>query len=417
VRSLSKSRVHYPTLQMGNDRIFIIPNTFTTMAGRGGGCMDFKPTEEQEMIRKMVRDFAEKELAPIAQENDEKGSYPREIAKKLGELGIMGMAIPTEYGGAGTDQISYTIAVEELSRIDASFGTVVSVNNSLVCDPILKMGTEDQKREFLKPMAQQGIGAFSLTEPGSGSDAGGLKTTAVLDGDEYVINGTKNFVSNGLMADVILFFALTDPSKGTKGISTFLVKDGTPGFTKGKKEDKLGIRACDTIEISFEDCRLPRGNLLGPEGKGLGIALGTLDGGRIGIAAQAVGIAQGALDESIRYSKEREQFGQPISNFQAIQWKLANIATEVDAARLLVQKAAFKKQQGERYSLEAAMAKLFASDIAMKATREAIQVFGGYGYVKEYPVERYYRDAKVTEIYEGTSEIQRLVIARALLTD
>jgi butyryl-CoA dehydrogenase len=379
--------------------------------------MDFKPTEEQEMIRKMVRDFAEKELAPIARENDEKSSYPIELARKLGELGIMGMAIPPEYGGAGTDQISYTIAVEELSRVDASFGTLVSVNNSLVCDPILKWGTEEQKKEFLMPIAKQGVGAFSLTEPGSGSDAGGLKTTAVLQGDDYVINGTKNFVSNGKVADVVLFFAMTDPSKGTKGISTFLVKDGTPGFTKGKKEDKLGIRACDTIEISFEDCRLPKENLLGPEEKGLGIALGTLDGGRIGIASQAVGIAQGALDESIRYSKEREQFGQPISNFQAIQWKLANMATEVDAARLLVQKAAYTKQQGGRYSLEAAMAKLYASDIAMKATREAIQVFGGYGYVKEYPVERFYRDAKVTEIYEGTSEIQRMVISRSLLKD
>ncbi len=379
--------------------------------------MDFKPTEEQEMIRKMVRDFAEKELAPMAQENDEKASYPKEIARKLGELGIMGMAIPPEYGGAGTDQISYTIAVEELSRVDASFGTIVSVNNSLVCDPILKWGTEEQKQEFLKPIAQQGIGAYSLTEPGSGSDAGALKTTAVLDGDEYVINGTKNFVSNGLMADVVLFFALTDPSKKAKGISTFLVKDGTPGFTKGKKEDKLGIRACDTIEISFEDCRLPKENLLGPEEKGLSIGLGTLDGGRIGIAAQAVGIAQGALDESVRYSKEREQFNQPLANFQAIQWKLANMATEVDAARLLVHKAAYKKQQGERYSLESAMAKLFASDIAVKATREAIQIFGGYGYMKEYPVERFYRDAKVTEIYEGTSEIQRIVISRALLKD
>ena len=379
--------------------------------------MDFKPTEEQEMIRKMVRDFAEKELAPIAQENDEKAGYPREIAKKLGELGLMGMAIPPEYGGAGTDQISYTIAVEELSRIDASFGTVVSVNNSLVCDAILKWGTEEQKQEFLKPLAQQGIGAYSLTEPGSGSDAGALKTTAILDGDEYIINGTKNFVSNGYTADVILLFALTDPSKKARGISAFLVKDGTPGFNKGKKEDKMGIRACDTIEISFEDCRLPKENLLGPEEKGLSIALGTLDGGRIGIAAQAVGIAQGALDESIRYSKEREQFGRPISKFQAIQWKLADIATEVDAARLLVHKAAYVKQQGQRFSLESAMAKLFASDVAMKATREAIQIFGGYGYIKEYPVERYYRDAKVTEIYEGTSEIQRLVIARALLAD
>ncbi len=369
------------------------------------------------MIRKMVRDFAEKELAPIARENDEKASYPIEVVRKLGELGIMGMAIPTEYGGAGTDQISYTIAVEELSRVDASFGTIVSVNNSLVCDPILKWGTEEQKQEFLKPIAKQGIGAFSLSEAGSGSDAGGLKATALLEGDEYVINGTKNFVSNGKMADVILFFALTDPSKGARGASAFLVKDGAPGFTKGKKEDKLGIRACDTIEISFEDCRLPKENLLGPEDKGLSIALGTLDGGRVGIAAQAVGIAQGALDESIRYSKEREQFGQPIANFQAIQWKLADMATEIDAARLLVQKAAYAKEQGGRFSLEAAQAKLFASDIAMKATREAIQVFGGYGYMKEYPVERFYRDAKVTEIYEGTSEIQRLVITRALLQD
>jgi alkylation response protein AidB-like acyl-CoA dehydrogenase len=365
----------------------------------------------------MVRDFAEKELGPVARENDEKSSYPIEIARKMGELGIMGMAIPTEYGGAGADQISYTIAIEEISRVDASFGTVVSVNNSLVCDPILKFGTEEQKQKFLVPTAKHGVGAFSLTEPGSGSDAGSLKTTATLDGDEYVLNGTKNFVSNGKVADVVLLFAMTDKSKGTKGISTFLVPDGTQGFTKGKKEDKLGIRACDTIEISFEDCRIPKDYLLGEEGQGLKIALGTLDGGRIGIAAQALGIAKGALDESVRYSKEREQFGQPISNFQAIQWKLANMATEIDAARLLVQKAAFTKQQGGRFTLEAAMAKLYASDIAVKATREAIQVFGGYGYVKEYPVERFYRDAKVTEIYEGTSEIQRMVISRSLLGD
>lgn len=387
------------------------------MLERGRGSMDFKLTEEQEMIKKMVRDFAEKEIAPLARENDEKSTYPPEIAKKLGELGIMGMTIPTEYGGAGADHISYTIAIEELSRVDGSFGTVVSVNNSLVCDPILKYGTEEQKQEFLIPTAKHGIGAFSLTEPGAGSDAGSQKTTAVLEGDEYVINGTKNFVSNGKLANVVLLFAMTDKSKGHRGISAFLISDGTPGFTKGKKEDKLGIRACDTIEISFENCRIPKENLLGEEGQGLGIALGTLDGGRIGIAAQAVGIAQGALDESIRYSKEREQFGQPISNFQAIQWKLANIATETDAARLLVHKAAFTKEQGKRFSLEAAMAKLFASDVAMKATREAIQVFGGYGYVKEYPVERFYRDAKVTEIYEGTSEVQRIVISRALLKD
>jgi alkylation response protein AidB-like acyl-CoA dehydrogenase len=379
--------------------------------------MDFKLTEEQEMIRKMVRDFAEKEIAPLARENDEKSTYPREIADKLGELGIMGMTMPTEYGGAGADHISYTIAIEELSRVDGSFGTVVSVNNSLVCDPILKYGTEEQKKEFLTPIAKRGIGAFSLTEPGAGSDAGSQKTTAVLDGDEYVINGTKNFVSNGKLADVTLLFAMTDISKGHRGISAFLIADGTPGFTKGKKEDKLGIRACDTIEISFEDCRIPKENLLGEVGQGLRIALGTLDGGRIGIGAQAVGIAQGALDESVRYSKEREQFGRPISSFQAIQWKLANIATEVDAARLLVRKAASAKEQGKKFSFEAAMAKLFASDVAVKATREAIQVFGGYGYVKEYPVERFYRDAKVTEIYEGTSEIQRIVISRALLKD
>ncbi|MFQ6059998.1 MAG: acyl-CoA dehydrogenase family protein, partial [Thermoplasmata archaeon] len=295
--------------------------------------------------------------------------------------------------------------------------TIVSVNNSLVCDPILKYGTEEQKKEFLLPIARRGIGAFSLTEPGAGSDASNLKTTAVLDGEEYVINGTKNFVSNGKLADVTLVFAMTDKSKGHRGISAFLIPDGTPGFIKGKKEDKLGIRACDTIEISFEDCRIPKGNLLGEEGQGFRIALGTLDGGRIGIAAQAVGIAKGALDESLRYSKEREQFGRPISSFQAIQWKLANIATEIDAARLLVHKAAFKKEREEKFSVDAAMAKLFASDVAVKSTREAIQIFGGYGYVKEYPVERFYRDAKVTEIYEGTSEVQRIVISRTLLKD
>jgi len=378
--------------------------------------MDFDLTREQEMIRKMVREFAEKEIAPVAMEYDEAAKFPEDIVKQLGQLGLMGMTIPRDYGGAGVDTISYAIAIEELSRIDASIGTIASVNNSLACEPIFRYGNEEQKRKYLTKLASgEGLGAFALTEAGSGSDASAMQSTAVNEGEEYVLNGSKVFVTNGTKATAVITFALTDKTKGYKGISAFIVPTDTKGFVRGVKENKMGIRASDSIEISFEDCRLSKENLLGKEGEGFKIALATLDVGRIGIAAQAVGIAQGALDESLKYSKEREQFGQSISSFQAIQWMLADMATEIEAARLLTYRAAYAKDHGERFSMEASMAKLYASDVAVRATRNAVQIHGGYGYTKDYPVERFYRDAKVTEIYEGTSEVQRLVISRALL--
>jgi butyryl-CoA dehydrogenase len=378
--------------------------------------MNFDLDDQQQMIRDSAREFAEKEIKPVAGEFDEQGKFPSEIVKKLGQLGFMGMMVPEEYGGAEMDAVSYAIAVEEISRGDASVGVTMSVNNSLVCQPILDFGSEDLKKKYLPALAEgRHLGAFSLTEPEAGTDAGAVQCTAVLDGDEYVINGTKVFVTNGGQADIILLFASTDRSLKTKGIAAFIVEKGTPGFSVGKKEDKMGMRASDTSELIFEDCRIPKGNLVGKEGMGFKIAMSALDGGRIGIASQAVGIGQACLEEAIKYSKQRKQFGKPICEFQAIQWTLADMATEIEAARLLTYKAAFAKDKGLRFSKEAAQAKLFASEAAVKASINAVQIHGGYGYMKEYDVERYFRDSKLTEIYEGTSEVQRLVIAASVL--
>jgi butyryl-CoA dehydrogenase len=378
--------------------------------------MDFELNEEQRMIQEMARNFAEKEVAPVAAHLDESHEFPVDLARKMGELGLMGVAVPEEYGGAGMDYICYVIALEEICAACANTGVVMSANNSLACGPILAHGNEEQKKKFLAPIASgEKIGCFGLTEPGAGSDAAKQKTTAVLDGDEWVLNGNKVFITNGTHADTAVIFAMTDKEKGHRGISAFIVEKGTAGFSAGEAEKKLGINASGTAELVFEDCRIPKENLLGEQGKGFRIALQTLDGGRIGIAAQAVGIARGAMEQSIRYSLEREQFDQPISKFQAIQWMLADMATEIDAARLLAYRAAYLQTNKLPYSKEAAMAKLFASEMAMKTTTKAIQVHGGYGYSKEYPVERNFRDAKITEIYEGTSEIQRLVIASHLL--
>jgi len=380
--------------------------------------MNFQFTEEQIMIKETARRFAEEELAPTVAERDEKEEFPEEAVKKLGELGFMGMMVPTNYGGAGLDTISYVLAVEEIAKVDASTAVIMSVNNSLVCYELNEWGTEEQKQKYLVPLASgRMLGAFALSEPEAGSDASNQRTTAVLDGDSYVLNGTKNFTTNGLHADVVVVFASTDRSKGSHGISAFIVEKGTPGFSVAKKERKLGIRSSDTVSLSFEDCRVPVGNRLGEEGIGFKIAMKTLDGGRIGIAAQALGIAQASLEASVRYSKQRKAFGQYLSEFQAIQFKLADMVTNIEAARLLTLEAAAKKDAGERYTEIAAMAKLYASKVAVECALEAVQIYGGYGYIKEYPVERFLRDSKITEIYEGTSEIQRIVIARGLLKD
>lgn len=395
-------------------RTFIDAKVFPSLVG--GRIMDFELTEEQKMIRKTVRDFAEKEIRPVRAEYDEKEEYPIDILRKLGDIGIMGMAVPQEYGGSGVDVISYAIAVEELSKADPSVGVAVSVHNSLACDPIAEFGTEEQKKKWLPDLASgKKIGCFCLTEPDAGSDAASIRSTARLEGEEYIINAKKQFITNAAGADLSLVYVMTDKEKGYKGISGFLVPTDAPGFSRGKKEKKMGIHASVTMEMLYEDCRIPRENLLGEEGQGFKIALWALDAGRIGIAAQAVGLAQGALDEAIAYSKERVQFGKPISSFQAIQWMMADMATEIDAARLLTYRAAHVKQKGDRFTMEAAMAKLKASEVAVEVSRKAVQIFGGYGYMREYPVEHFYRDAKITEIYEGTSEIQRLVISRALL--
>lgn len=378
--------------------------------------MKFQLTEEQEMLRDMVRNFAENEVAPGAAERDEKEQFDRSLFDAMAELGLTGIPFPEEYGGAGSDYISYAIAVEELSRVCASTGVTLSAHVSLCSWPIYAYGTEEQKKKYLTPLAKgEKIGAFGLTEPSAGSDASNTKTTAVLDGDEWVLNGSKIFITNGGEAEIYVVTAVTDKSKGHRGISAFIVEKGTPGFSFGKKEEKMGIRASTTMELVFEDCRIPKENLLGELGQGFKIALSTLDGGRIGIGAQAVGIAQGALDQALKYSKERVQFGQPISSFQGIQFMLADMATKIEAARLLVYRAAYLESIGERFSKEAAMAKLFASETAMEVTIKAVQILGGYGYTREYPVERMMRDAKITEIYEGTSEVQRIVIASNLL--
>jgi len=364
------------------------------------------------MLQQMVRDFAQKEIEPVASDLDKEGRFPEEIIKKLGELGIMGMTVPKEYGGAGADTVSYTIAIEEISRACASTGITVSVNNSLACFPILAFGTEPQRQRFLVPLAKgEKLGAFGLTEPSAGSDAAMQQTVAVKKGDGYVVNGIKHFITNASRADTYIVFAMEDRTKGTRGISAFILEKGDPGFSFGTVEDKLGIRASVTAELIFEDCRIPADRLLGESGKGFKIAMSTLDGGRIGVASQALGIAQAALDRSIKFAKEREQFGKPIAALGAIQEAIANMATDVEAARMLVRYAAWCKDTKRPYTAPAAMAKLFASETAMKVATKAIQVHGGYGYMKDYPVERYFRDAKITELYEGTSEIQRLVIA------
>ncbi|WP_027363723.1 acyl-CoA dehydrogenase [Desulfotruncus alcoholivorax] len=378
--------------------------------------MIFKLSEEQEMIRKTVRDFAEKEVAPKAGPMDEAEEFDYSLWDQMAEMGLTGIPFPEEYGGAGMDNLCYAIAVEELSRVCASTGVLISAHTSLCSWPIYYFGTEEQKHKYLDPLANgEKIGALGLTEPSAGSDAGSVKTTAVLDGDEYVLNGSKIFITNGEKADIYVVIASTDKTKGSKGTAAFIVEKGTPGFTFGKKEHKMGIRASSTYELVFENCRVPKENMLGEDGKGFKIALMTLDGGRIGIASQALGIAQGAFDEAVKYSKIREQFGKSISSFQGIQWMLADMATRIDAARLLVYRAAYLKDSGQPYSKESAMAKLYASECAMWVTTKAVQIFGGYGYTREYPVERMMRDAKITEIYEGTSEVQRIVIAANIL--
>jgi butyryl-CoA dehydrogenase len=378
--------------------------------------MKLELTDQQKMIQKMVREFAEKEVAPIASELDEKGEYPTKTLEKMAKLGLLGIIIPTEFGGAGLDTISYSIVVEEISRKCASTGVITSVHNSLTAWPIMKYGSEKQKEKYLPILAKgEKIGAFAATEPNAGSDLGALRTTAELKGDKYVINGDKTFITSGPEAGIIIVFAVTDKKSGPKGISAFIVESDMKGYKVGSIFDKLGINASKTSELIFENMEVPKENLLGKEGEGFKIALSTLDGGRIGIAAQAVGIAQAALDESIEYSKQRQQFGRPISKFQAIQWMIADMATKIEASRFLVYNAAYKKDIGDRISKEAAMAKLFASDAAMDSVIKAVQIHGGYGYTKEYTVERLFRDAKITEIYEGTSEVQKMVIAASLL--
>lgn len=378
--------------------------------------MNFHYTEEQEMIRQTAKEFAETEIAPTAVERDITCEFPSEIIKKLGELGFMGMMVPPEYGGAGLDTVSYVLAMIEISKVDASVGVVMSVNNSLVCYGLEKYGSPFIKEKYLTPLAKgEKLGAFALSEPEAGSDATKQKTMADRDGDNFILNGIKNWITNGISADYFLVMATTDKEKAHKGITTFVVEKGTPGFEHGKKEDKLGIRSSDTCSLTFTNCVVPKENIVWEEGKGFNFAMNTLNGGRIGIASQAIGIAEASLEASIKYAKTRKAFGKEISNFQAIQFKLADMSVKVDAAKLLTLQAAALKDSGKPYAKEAAMAKLYASKIAVENALEAIQIHGGYGYVREYLVERYLRDAKITEIYEGTSEIQRIVISRELL--
>ncbi len=376
----------------------------------------FELTEDQRYIRDAAREFAERELAPGAAERDEKALWPTEQLKKMWELGFMGLMVPEEYGGIGADTISYVLAMEEIARVDAAISTIMSVQNSLVCEGILKFGTEEQKRRYLPQLTQEGkLGAYALTEPQAGSDAAALRTTAVRDGDHYVLNGTKAWITNAPHADYFLVYAVTDKEKRHHGITAFLVDAHSPGVKVGKPEEKLGIRASHTAMVYFEDCRVPVENRLGEEGQGFKIAMAILDRGRIGIAAQALGIARASLEAAVSYAREREAFGGPIANLQAIQFMIADVATRVQAARWLIFHAAYLKDRGEPFTKEASMAKLFASETASFAADVAIQVHGGNGYSKEYPVERYYRDARITRIYEGTSEIQRLVIGRHVL--
>lgn len=377
--------------------------------------MDFSLSKTEELFLQMIREFAEKEVKPLAAEVDEEERFPLETVEKMAKTGLMGIPVPVKYGGAGGTNLMYGMAVEELSRVCGTTGVVLSAHTSLCCAPIMENGTEEQKMKYLPRLASgEWIGAFGLTEPNAGTDAAMQQTTAVLDGDQYVLNGNKIFITNAVYAHVYVIFAMTDKSLGNKGISAFIVEKGTPGFSIGKKEKKMGIRGSATTELVFEDCRIPKENLLGQQGKGFAIAMKTLDGGRVGIAAQALGIAQGAMDETIKYTKERKQFGRSIAQFQNTQFQMADMETKVQAARLLVRSAHWKKDNGMPYSVDAAMAKLFAAETAMEVTTKAVQLHGGYGYTREYPVERMMRDAKITEIYEGTSEVQRMVIAGKL---
>ncbi|MGA2899557.1 MAG: acyl-CoA dehydrogenase [Candidatus Acidiferrales bacterium] len=378
--------------------------------------MNLDLTEEQQLLLRSVREFAEAEVKPHAKEIDETGRFPLDTFKKAAELGLTGIAIPENYGGAGMDHVSYAIVIEEISRVCASTGTILSVQNSLYCDPIYRFGTDEQKQKFLIPYARgEKIGCYALTEPQAGSNAAALATKAVRKGDAYVVNGTKAWITNGGAADAALVYVNTQPEKGEKGITALVVEKGTRGFAVGKEEKKLGVHATACTELSFSDCEVPVANRIGNEGEGYKVALSTLDGGRIGIAAQATGIAQGAFEAALSYAQQRQAFGHPIADFQAIQFMLADMATELDAARLLARRAAWKQDSGARFTMEASIAKLFASEMSTRVTHKAIQIHGGYGYSREYPVERNYRDARITEIYEGTSEIQRLVISSLVL--
>jgi butyryl-CoA dehydrogenase len=378
--------------------------------------MNFDLSEKQALMRKLFREFAEKEVKPLAAEIDEEERFPIENVKKMAEIGMMGIPFESKYGGSDGDNLSYILAVEELSKVCATTGVILSAHTSLCCNPIYTYGTEEQKMKYLVPLAKgEKLGAFGLTEPNAGSDAAMQQTTAIKEGDYYKINGSKIFITNGGYADIYIIFAMTDKQKGTRGISAFIVEKDMEGFSIGKIEKKLGIHGSSTAELIFKDLYVPKENLLGQEGKGFGIAMSTLDGGRIGIAAQAVGIAQGALNETIKYVKERKQFGRPLAAFQNTQFVIADLQTKIDAARLLVYRAAYLKDTNQSYTSEAAMAKLFAAEAAMETTTKAVQLHGGYGYTRDYPVERMFRDAKITEIYEGTSEIQRLVISNKLL--
>jgi len=378
--------------------------------------MNFTLTKEQLMVRDVVREFTEKEVKPIAAEIDEEGRFPKETVEKMARYHMLGIPFPTEYGGAGGDEVAYAITVEELSKACGTTGVICSAHTSLGCWPIYKYGSEEQKQKYLIPLAKgEYLGAFGLTEANAGTDAAGQQTVAVLDGDNYILNGSKLFITNGGQANAYIIFAMTDKSKGTRGISAFIVEDDFPGFSIGKIEDKMGIRGSATAELIFQDCIVPKENLLGKEGEGFKIAMSTLDGGRIGIAAQALGIAEGALEETIKYIKEREQFGRPLAKFQGLQWMMADMATEIEAAKLLVYKSAYNKANKLPYNKGAAMAKLYAANTAMSVTTKCVQLHGGYGFTKDYPVERMMRDAKITEIYEGTSQVQQMVIAANLL--
>jgi len=378
--------------------------------------MDFDLTKEQQMSKQLFREFAEKEVKPLAQEIDESERFPKETVTKMAKYGFMGIPYPRELGGQGCDALTYILCVEELSRVCGTTGVIVATHTSLCCEPIYRQGTPEQKKKYLHPLLTgKTLGAFGLTEPNAGTDASGQQTKAILDGDNYILNGSKLFITNGGVADTFIIFAMTDKSKGTRGISAFIAEKDFPGFSIGKKELKMGIRGSSTCELVFNNCVVPKENMLGRESKGFGIAMATLDGGRIGIAAQALGIAQGAFDEAVKYVKERKQFGRSISSFQNTQFQLADMKARIEATRLLVYNAAYAKENKGRCTTEAAMAKLYASETAMAVTTKCVQLFGGYGYTREYPAERMMRDAKITEIYEGTSEVQRMIIAGSVL--